>query len=337
MMKKLLTISLCIIGFAASAHAIPLEGLLPPEVTFPEGVSIDKEGSIYVGGITTGVIARFAPGSSSSEIFVPQGVLTRGAVGLRVDDSRGILWACDASPFITESADLVALSLQTGEELARHPVPDLPSVICNDITVNSKGDVFVSESRQGLVLKLASTDVLVDRIPLKVWSNSSLLQPIGEPAFGANGLTTIDQTLFVGNFNTGDLVAIEQQKDGTAAEAQRVTLLNYKGQPASIIAIDGLIRAGKRTLIGALNGVFSGTDAIVRIRLVRWKNRWFGFIETIDDTISTPATLDIVKSDNGSIVWVTESQFDHLFGIDPSPAGPHRIIGIELPKSRFFR
>ena len=84
--------------------------LLPADVPFPEGIAVDRDGTLCVGSLTRGSIARLLPGKEHAEILVPEGLMEHGAIGLRIDRHRNLLWACDGSPFLPISSALIGIN-----------------------------------------------------------------------------------------------------------------------------------------------------------------------------------------------------------------------------------
>ena len=306
---------------ASQAAEIPL----PADLQFPEGVGVDAEGTLFVGSITTGAIARFEQGAPRSEIFIPPGQLVHGAaVGVQVDQRKNLLWVCDASPFTPVASDLVGFDLDSGAERVRHALPVVgDTVICNDITIDRKGDVFVTESFSGRVYRLRRRRAFRTN-SFELWSDDPLLVTDGTTGFGANGIAFARGMIFVVNFDTGTLVGIRRGRNGSARQGFAVPLYDLSGEPTRLVAPDGLLSVGARTLVVVQNDSSGAESGLKRVTLFREKGRLIGQLETIA-TLDTPATAVRFKD----IIWATESQFDHLFGFDPNPpTTPFRLVGV---------
>ncbi|HGG57247.1 MAG TPA: hypothetical protein ENK31_05580, partial [Nannocystis exedens] len=102
---------------------------LPGEMFYPEGVAAYGE-ILFVGSAVTGEIVRADPCSGTVENLVPAGILP-GAIGLRVDAARNILWACAFDSTQEEFSSLNAFDLDSGEHLGAHSW-ESPG-FCNDV------------------------------------------------------------------------------------------------------------------------------------------------------------------------------------------------------------
>jgi hypothetical protein len=74
---------------------------LTPARFFPEGVTVDKSGTFYVGSMYEGSIYKAAAGAKEAEPFIEAGANGLVSVlGLYADDATSTLWACssDAAP-----------------------------------------------------------------------------------------------------------------------------------------------------------------------------------------------------------------------------------------------
>ncbi len=187
---------------------------IAPERFFPEGVTVDKNGTFYIGSMDEGRIFKASAGATEAEPFIEAGANGLVSVlGLYADDASGTLWACSSdagNAQLSGSAPvaLKAFDLATGEAKGSYEFPD--GGFCNDITIDANGNVYASDSWSPRILRLpAGGDVLEE------WVNDPVL---GEEMWSLNGLD-VDQgsgTLYLVNIATGQLFSIAITEDGSA-------------------------------------------------------------------------------------------------------------------------
>lgn len=173
---------------------------LPSGFGYPEGITVDRQGNLYVA--TFAVNAGGQPG----QLFVydPQGHLVRQ---VSVADSSNLLLGLAFHP---QSGALLVLDFGNPRVLSVDPVSGASSVFAtipmlagspgpNALTFDRDGNVYVSDSFQGIIWRIDPTGATV--VP---WVNDPLLRTSGVPPFGANGLefNRDESALFVAN--TGD-------------------------------------------------------------------------------------------------------------------------------------
>jgi len=129
----------------------------------PEGIAHDPQtGDFFVGSVRHRAIARISK-NGEERPFVTQGRDGLWSVlGLAVDAPRRTLWACStALPNMTGGAAkepsrgaLFAWDLKDGTLRERQEVgAGAEGHDCNDLTVSPGGDVYVSDSRKGSLVK----------------------------------------------------------------------------------------------------------------------------------------------------------------------------------------
>jgi len=180
-----------------------------------------------------------------------------------------------------------------------------PGAGLNDLTFDSAGNVYVSDSFQGIIWRTGSTGGVAT-----VWVDSPLLRTTGVPPFGANGLrfNSKQTALFVANTGDDTVVKIPVGGDRRAPTA---------GTPAvfvnSINGADGLIIDDQDNIWVAANQA----DEIVVLdptgRVIA-KLGDFGGIDSTGTAIGLlfPASLRL----SGGSLFVTNLALDlRLFGL----------------------
>lgn len=280
---------------------------LPGPDFFPEGIAAAADGSFYVGSLGTGAIVRVPPGALGAVPFVP-GRAAFGVYGLAVDDARGTLWACtyDDNLAPAQGAYLTAYALGTGELKGSYVMPG-DSGFCNDVTVDSVGNVYATDSFASSVVRLP-----VGGTAVETWATNAAFN--AEPwTITLNGIVLDGAShLYVVKYDTGELFSIPIQADGSAGEPVAIAVT-----PA-LSSLDGLERIDANTLLA----VEFGTGQVVTVTL----SGTTGHSQVIANGLINPtnAVLD------GNSAWVLESHLA-LFGTDEHPSLPFRVHRIALP------
>src|SRR5262249_39218573 len=116
----------------------PAEIRIPGEKIYPESLTSDSRGTIYIGSIAKGVLSRVSPGAASAETWIkPTLAQKQGILGVFADVKSGTLWACASTPGAPggpppEQSEVHAFDLKTGASKGHYPLPT-PNAFCNDI------------------------------------------------------------------------------------------------------------------------------------------------------------------------------------------------------------
>ena len=177
---------------------------LPSGATGPEGLEVDANGRVYVAtfGFTT---SGPASGLGQLYVFDDNGHLLRQVsiagssphlLGLRFHPISGKLLVIDFG-----GAQVLDVDPSTGSSSVFMTLPSpLPHPALgaglNDITFDQAGNVYVSDSFQGIVWTTGQQGGVAS-----AWLDSALLRTTGVPPFGANGLrfNTHETAMFVAN------------------------------------------------------------------------------------------------------------------------------------------
>jgi sugar lactone lactonase YvrE len=170
-------------------------------------------------------------------------------LALAIDERRRTLWAttgwlpqcesCKAED--KDKTALLAFNLDTGQRLARieSPVPGL----LGDLTISSKGDVYVAEGAHGAILVLKHGAFMLERLD----TEGEFASP-QQPALSADG-----KTLFVADYLRG-IAAIDL--------ATKTVTWQQPGSDVALNGIDGLQLDGD-SFIAVQNG--TNPQRILRI------------------------------------------------------------------------
>jgi sugar lactone lactonase YvrE len=309
-----LMLSLTVQAATQQVESIPVPGAK----AFPESITSTSDGVLFVGRVGDGGIVRVKPRTAESTVFVQPGAAgSRSILGVFADEASSTLWACSndlsalggsAVGSDTWSA-LKSFELNTGN--AKHSF-SLPGsrAFCNDITVDGKGSVYVTDSANPTILKLSA-----GATTLEVFAQDSGFSP---PQGGA-GLDGIafgtDGHLYVTTYAAGELFRVEV-KDGKAGRVTKLSGNRHLQFP------DALRALGDNSFL-----LIEGSGGLDRVVI-----RGDAFAVTpIHDGFVTPTSVARI----GTTAWVSEGQLSFFF--DPSkknlsPSLPFRIYAVPLRK-----
>jgi len=196
---------------------------LPEGAPHPEGITADHNGDVYVPGF-----APTAPnGPGKLFVFNEDGDLLRA---LNITGSSPALLGLAFHPtnrLANGRRQLLVIDFGASNVLSVDPMTGGSSLFMkapvltvnpglNALTFDSAGNVYVSDSFQGVIWKTGPTGGAVT-----AWKNDPLLRTTGFPPFGANGLqfNSDESALFVAN--TGDDTVIKiASSAGLAGKAE---------------------------------------------------------------------------------------------------------------------
>jgi hypothetical protein len=251
-----------VIGKLFTVREISLQGagilnsvILPGQDFFPEGISLDPvSNDLFVGSIFQGELVSIADGATKSLRF-DNAALQRGAVGTRVDANLGLLWVCDSNfgQGIAGGA-VVGLDIDDATEVVRHELP--AGSFCNDIVIEADGDLLVAESFVGQIFRIDANETLIDN-SAQVFLQTAELAPPAAGQFGANGLTLVDNILFVANTGAGTLARFDLNAANIAASVQTAVLSEGNANNVVLSGPDGILAVNDTQVLVVENG-FAG-------------------------------------------------------------------------------
>ncbi len=282
----------------ASANAQPATGTgaraLPVSIPLPngfrpEGLTIGRGTSFYVGSLVDGAVYRGDLLTGRGAVLVP-GTAGTAKTGLKVD-ARDRLWAAGAS-----GGDASVYDAHTGALLAHYQFTTDPNAFVNDEIVTPGAVYFTDSQRPYLyVVPLGRNGALPAQSAVR---SLALSGPAGDAGAFNNGIVaTPTGRLIVVQTTTGRLTSVDP-RDGSS------TLVDLAGY--SVTNGDGLI------LRGNLLYVIRNQDNLVA--LVRLTDRFTaGHLvrETTSPLLRVPSTGDLF----GPFLYVVNARFD----ITPTP------------------
>lgn len=243
-----------------------------------EGVAFDhKEQVLYLGSIyKRKIIAIDRHGNVQDFVASMQDGLL-GVIGMEVDEARRHLWVCSgrsgrnnqlgiqkSDPYIPPV--IYKYDVDTGDLLKRYTFSDSKRRLYNDLTVSSKGELYVTDTYAG--------EVLVVR------SDNDKMEILSEGYLYPNGITLSDddKDLFIAHYLGIDKINLKTG-ERTVLDCQENTTLVF---------IDGLAFY-KNTLIThqatALGGIYQykldkNRNHVIKKRAIELYNPLFNFTTT---------------------------------------------------------
>jgi sugar lactone lactonase YvrE len=180
---------------------------LPVGAASPEGIEVDDRGNVWVAGFgsASGVGELFVfdrHGRFERQVLVPAS--SPSPLGLAFQPGTGALLLVDFGTARVLAVDPASGSATVFMTLPALPRPELGAGL-NDLTFDRAGNVYVSDSFQGVVWRTGPAGG-----EAAVFVEDALLRTAGVPPFGANGLRFDrgETALFVANTGSDSVVRI---------------------------------------------------------------------------------------------------------------------------------
>jgi sugar lactone lactonase YvrE len=296
----------------AEARSIALPGLR----AFPESLTSTADGTLFIGRLGDGGIVRANARSGEVAVFVPTGASeSRSISGVFADERANTLWACSndlgALGGPSGSGDgrsaLKGFDLRTGAAKRSVRLPGAHA-FCNDIAVDARGAIYVTDSAGPNILRLSA-----GASTFETFASSPQFTP-PEGGVGLDGIAFgRDGNLYVTTYTAGGLFRV----DVKGGQADGVTKLHGR---SPVTRPDALRSLGENSFLliegsGTLDRVSITGDAFAAAPIGG------GFRE--------PTSVTRVES----TAWVSEGQLALFF--DPArrkspPSLPFRIYAVPL-------
>ena len=237
------------VGASTRLHRFAANDLLIEDVAHDA-----RTGDHYVTSVTTGAVLRLTPGGGEQRVeALSPGNAAAFAIGF--DSRRRWLWVSYAATptcrgyAIADSGRswLQAYDLDSGKVVRTLEVPrDGRPHVLGDLTVTANGELFVTDSRQGGLYRVAPGGRA-----LEPWFTADELRGAQSPAVSTDG-----QRVYVAQYGLG-LAAVDLR----SRAIRRVTF----APGIAVQGIDGLYVLDARTLLAVQNG--TDPQRLVRLTL----------------------------------------------------------------------
>lgn len=228
--------AVCLAGCSTmpAVPAAPQDVRIAGSRVFPESITADRQGNLYVGSLH-GTVYRALPGAAIAEPWVEanseNGLLS--LFGVLADDAGGLLWTCsNPNAFAADSpadavSSLVAFELDSGAFVASYPFPEGPAA-CNDIAIAADRTVFVTETAGGRIFLLTPGG-----IELELFADGEDLVGVDGIAFGADG------AMFINNVRANLVQRVDRNPGGDYAGLTTLDLSQPVRGPDGLRPIGG--------------------------------------------------------------------------------------------------
>lgn len=224
---------LACLGAASTAAAADQITIMDTGV-FPESLTSDAAGEVFIGSSAKGTIYRARRGEDFATVWIdPKTSGMTGVLGVYADERSHTLFACSVA-FGAPPEKAAALSalrafdLATGAFKAAYLMPDGAKSLCNDIAVAKDGTAYVSETQGGRVLRLKKGEGLLEE-----WVKDPRLAGADGIAIGPEG------AVYVNSVSSGRLFRVDVGPQGAAGAVVELQPSVKLGRPDGLRAIGG--------------------------------------------------------------------------------------------------
>ena len=274
------------------AFTIDEKDLMPEGITYSSSTKF-----FYLSSINKTKIIKINAETEEYQDFISSEVLRMWVLGLAVDESNKVLWACTESVEDNPSKSAVAkFDLFTGKLLYSFEYVDTVKYLNNDLILDSEGNVYYTNRANHSVSKI---DISSNKVEL-ILRDIAIEHP--------NGITISpdDNYLYVASATKGICIIDIKKRE-----------LLKSNLSSSSNGIDGL-KFYKQSLIGIQNGVQNKSD----IKIIRY---------FLDSTLVKISREMIIDQDNPNFDVPTTFVIvnDNLFCIANSQLGNYSRKGIK--------
>jgi sugar lactone lactonase YvrE len=232
-------------GAAANGQIEPFVAFDPAAGEFPESVTTDKTGDLYVSMFVLDQIRRIdSTGAQTVVARLPQGATP---AGVKLDASGTLYVAATGFDLATGQTDPTTRGVyRVGRDGSAQRLPGTDAIAFpNDLAFDNRGNAYVSDPVGGAVWRIDRSGAVVR------WVDDPLLHGTGELLgfpYGANGIAFSHGRLIVSNTELGLLVAIPIEPNGQAGEPTVVA------SSPLLIGVDGIALDVQGNVYCAVNG-----------------------------------------------------------------------------------
>jgi hypothetical protein len=194
-----LALSTSLVACTDDASPQPEMLALPGSAYYPESLTADAHGTLYVGSLTTGQVSAFDNGKPD-----PRTVLAAGAAG--VTGETGVLihddalWLCSIDTTFQRPTEIRSFALD-GTPQATYPLA--ANQFCNDIAFDDHGTLFATDSFSGNIVTVTSGAATT-------FVQDARFVPATQGAFGLDGIVYDGHgALYVNKLDTGNLFKVD--------------------------------------------------------------------------------------------------------------------------------
>ena len=296
------------------------EVVIPGEHISPESLTSTADGHVIIGSIQAATIWRAAPGAATAEAWIKPGTDgLQGVFGVFADDSTHTLYACSGSFGAPPAKDppppsaLHAFDLTTGAPKGRYPLPDAGGS-CNDIAVDAKGNVYITDTQNMLIDRLAKGSTR-----LETWAGKD--GSLGAKGGVLDGIAVLGDRVLVNALIASKLYAVSIGADGAAGQTVEIKTDRVIDRP------DGMRSFGGSDLLVAEGG---GAGRLTRVTIAGDTGKAVTVKEGFPDG---PVAVTVL----GTTAYVLEGQLALLMnppkpGEPLPPAKPYKATAVEVGK-----
>lgn len=246
---------------------------------FPESLSSDAAGNIYIGSSAKGGIYRAVPGSGKAVTFIPPGTSDmRNVFGVLADERSKTLWICSTdNDKDRKDTSLMAFTLPAGTFKAKYPFPG--GGMCNDIAIAPDGAAFVADTVMARIFRLAP-----GAGALTEYASGPELKSVDGLVF------TPDGKLYVNTYSSSKLLRL----DGTAGNVKIVQIATDR----PLKNPDGMRLAPNGDIL-----LVEGEGRLDRVAIRGDK----AVITVLHEGLNVPVAVTVV----GQTAWELESKFNY--------------------------
>jgi len=280
---RVTAILICTISALAPAIADAEEGVVVvasfDAPHWPEGLTIDKSGNIYV---TQGSAFFWVPSDGWIEKISPDGAEIdelaffageRGPAGIVVNARGDVFFA---KPNLDDLSVNGVYQLHDDGSTERLWGTE-HIILANGLAFDNHGDLFVSDSLMGAIWRVPADG----SGPAQIWSSDEPLDGCG--SVGPNGVAIWKDSVYVANTSKGLLVRIPILADGSAGAAE-VVAGNNTCEPDELFGMDGIAL----DVHGTVYAVLVLQDQLVRIDP---SDGSFEVLLTAEDGLHNPSSI----------------------------------------------